>query len=112
MKMSRSAGEQRMAVSRSRPARRREGAASRGFAMALWATKMRAAPHRPVLHCAGCGARPHASAARPSPMGCPHFLAVWPACSAQELLIVLCARGWCYPNFHGGKRCAARIYHV
>ena len=51
MKMSRSTGEQRMAVSRSRPARRREGGASRGFAMALWATKMRAAPHRPESHC-------------------------------------------------------------
>ena len=47
MKMSRSTGEQRMAVSRSRPARRREGGASRGFAMALWATKMRIAPTGP-----------------------------------------------------------------
>ena len=50
MKMSRSADERRMPQSRSRPARRREGGAWLGFAIALWATKMRAAPHRPESH--------------------------------------------------------------
>ena len=49
MKMSRSADERRMPQSRSRPARRREGGAWLGFAIALWAPKVGAAPHRPSL---------------------------------------------------------------
>ena len=57
MKMSRSADERRMPQSRSRPARRREGGAWLGFAFALWATKVGAAPHRPSSHC-GRNARP------------------------------------------------------
>ena len=44
MKMSRSADERRMPQSRSRPARRREGGAWLGFAIALWAPKVGAAP--------------------------------------------------------------------
>ena len=51
MKMSRSADERRMPQSRSRPARRREGGAWLGFAIALWAPKVGAAPHRPSSHC-------------------------------------------------------------
>ena len=51
MKMSRSADERRMPQSRSRPARRREGGAWLGFAIALWAPKVGAAPHRPLSHC-------------------------------------------------------------
>ena len=51
MKMSLSAGEQRMPVSRSRPARRGEGGAWLGFAIALWATKVGAAPQGSFCCC-------------------------------------------------------------